>query len=30
MEFIMATLQGAWRYVMTLGISDYLDIALMA
>lgn len=30
MEFLMTQLQGAWRYVLTLGISDYLDIALMA
>ncbi len=30
MEFVMSTLEGAWRYLLTLGISDYLDIALMA
>ena len=30
MEFVMPILEGAWRYVLTLRISDYLDIALMA
>ena len=30
MEFVMPVLEGAWRYVLTLRISDYLDIALMA
>ena len=30
MEFVMTILEGAWRYVLTLRISDYLDIALMA
>ena len=30
MEFVMPILEGAWRYVLTLRVSDYLDIALMA
>ena len=30
MEFVMPILEGAWRYVLTLRISDYLDITLMA
>ena len=30
MEFVMPILEGAWRYVLTLRISDYFDIALMA
>ncbi len=30
LEFVMPILEGAWRYVLTLRISDYLDIALMA
>ena len=25
MEFVMPILEGAWRYVLTLRISDYLD-----
>ena len=29
MDFVMPVLEGAWRYVLTLKISDYLDIALM-
>ena len=30
MEFVMTILEGAWRYVTTIRIADYLDIALMA
>ena len=30
MEFVMPILEGAWRYVLTRSVSDYLDIALMA
>ena len=30
MDIIMPILEGAWRYLLTLRISDYLDIALMA
>ena len=30
MEFVMPILEGAWRYVLTLRVSVYLDIALMA
>ena len=30
MEFVMPILEGAWRYVLTRRVSDYLDIALMA
>ena len=30
MEFVMMILQGAWRYVLTLKLSDYIDILLMA
>lgn len=30
MEFVMTILEGTLRYVLTLKLSDYLDIALMA
>ena len=30
MDIIMPILEGAWRYLLTLRVSDYLDIALMA
>ena len=30
MEFVMTALEGALRYLLTLRVSDYLDIALMA
>lgn len=30
MEFVMTILEGALRYLLTLKLSDYLDIALMA
>ena len=29
MDIIMPILEGAWRYILTLKVSDYLDIALM-
>ena len=30
MEFATVFLQGAWRYILTLKLTDYIDIALMA
>ena len=30
MEFATMFLQGAWRYILTLKLADYIDIALMA
>ena len=30
MEFATMVLQGAWRYILTLRLADYIDIALMA
>ena len=30
MEFATMFLQGAWRYILTLRLADYIDIALMA
>lgn len=30
MEFMMTILEGTWRYLTTIRIADYLDIALMA
>lgn len=30
MEFVMSILEGTWRYFMTIRITDYLDVALMA
>lgn len=30
MEFATLFLQGAWRYILTLRLADYIDIALMA
>ena len=30
MEFATMFLQGAWRYILTLKLTDYIDIALMA
>ena len=29
MDIIMPVLEGTWRYILTLKVSDYLDIALM-
>ena len=30
MEFVMTILEGVWRYLTTIRIADYLDMALMA
>ena len=30
MEFVMSILEGTWRYFLTIRITDYLDIVLMA
>ena len=30
MEFATMVLQGVWRYILTLRLTDYIDIALMA
>ena len=30
MEFVTMFLQGGWRYILTLKLADYIDIALMA